>query len=111
MSRRRAAAAAERPLAVDLYAGTGGATAAFRDAGWDVLSIDIERRPREAVAGNRDHRVVADVRALPLRRDVERPVTLLWASVPCIVGIAATRRTSRARRAAVVNATSRFGAR
>lgn len=62
-----------RPFAVDLYSGTAGATAAFRDAGWDVLTIDAERGRRP--------RVVADVRALPLA--VRRPIDFLWASPPC----------------------------
>ncbi len=65
--------AAERPLVVDLFAGTGGATAAFRAAGWDVLTVDSDPRHRPSI--------VADVRSLPLA--LRRPVTLLWASFPC----------------------------
>ncbi len=60
-------------LVVDLFAGSGGATAAFRSAGWDVVAVDLDRGRRPGV--------VADIRRLPLA--AERPVTLLWASPPC----------------------------
>jgi len=41
--------AAERPLAIDLYSGTCGATAAFRDAGWRVVTVDHARIRTTAV--------------------------------------------------------------
>lgn len=65
------------PLAVDLFAGTGSATAAFRAHGWRVLTIDRDARHRPDV--------VADVRSLPvnLGPDVGRPVDVLWMSPPC----------------------------
>ena len=60
-----------RLLMVDLFSGLGGASAAMRDRGWLVVTVDIEPRFRPSV--------VADVRNLPLRC---RP-DLLWASPPC----------------------------
>ena len=33
--------AAGRGLVLDLFAGTGGATAAFRNAGWRVVAVDL----------------------------------------------------------------------
>ncbi len=58
-------------FAVDLYSGTGGATAAFRARGWQVVRVDLCHR--------RAATVVADCRHLPIAR---RP-DLLWASPPC----------------------------
>jgi hypothetical protein len=65
------------PLAVELFSGTGGATAAFKEHGWRVVTVDIDGRHRPDI--------VADVRRLPLRLgpDVDRPVELLWCSPPC----------------------------
>lgn len=64
-------------MVVDLCAGTGGATAAFRDHGARVVTLDLDPRTRPDV--------VADIRYLPLRLgpDVGRPVELLWISPPC----------------------------
>lgn len=56
-------------IAVDLFSGSGQATAAFRERGWKVFTLDLEGRPD----------VVADVRKLPLRGRVD----FLWASPPC----------------------------
>jgi len=58
-------------VALDLYAGTGGATAAFRDRGWRVVGVDLDRRHRPDV--------VADAAELPLAGAVD----FLWASPPC----------------------------
>lgn len=60
-------------IAVDLFSGTGGATAAFPRSRWTVLTVDLERRFRPGI--------VADVRRLPLA--AERPIDFLWASFPC----------------------------
>ena len=57
---------------IDLFCGLGGASDPFRAAGWRVIGVDIEARFRPDV--------VADVRALPLKRF---HVDLLWASIPC----------------------------
>jgi len=66
---------AERPspgrVCVDLFAGTKGASAAFRDRGWRVITLDVERKHHPDVVG-----------------DVERPpidgrVDFVWASPPC----------------------------
>lgn len=66
-----------RPLAVELFAGTAGATAAFRRHGWNVITVDVDGRHRPDL--------VADVRSLPLSLgpDVGRPVEFLWSSPPC----------------------------
>lgn len=59
-------------MAVDLFAGSGGATAAFRGRpGWRVVSVELDRGRRPDIC--------ADVRRLPLRP----PVDFLWASPPC----------------------------
>lgn len=57
------------PLMLDLFAGTGGASAAFVDAGWRVVRVDLEERPLAGL-------VVADVRDLwgyfpPIEPDYE----------------------------------------
>ena len=69
----------ERPLlAVELFSGTAGATAAFRGrCTWRVLTVDVDERHRPDI--------IADVRSLPLSLgpDVGRPVELLWCSPPC----------------------------
>ncbi len=62
-------------LALDLFAGSGGATAALRSRGWDVITIDMGRPGRPSI--------VADVRQLPLRLPPGRDLGFLWASPPC----------------------------
>lgn len=60
-------------IALDLFCGTGGATAAFRGApGWEVIGVD--NNPNSAAD------VVADVRSW--RPPVDR-VDFIWASPPC----------------------------
>ena len=67
---------AVRPLMVDLFSGTGGASAAAAARGWRVVRVELQ--PLEgAPAGT----VRADVRALPLPRLLAPD--LLWASPPC----------------------------
>jgi hypothetical protein len=58
---------------VDLFSGLEGASAAMRDRGWEILTVDIDASFRPSV--------VADVSHLPLRASL-RP-DLLWASPPC----------------------------
>ncbi len=59
-------------LALDLFCGTGGATAAFRGrSDWEVIGIDND--------GRRAGDVVADVRRLPITGRVD----FIWASPPC----------------------------
>jgi site-specific DNA-cytosine methylase len=58
---------------VDLFSGLGGASAAMRDRGWRVVSVEMESRFRPDV--------VADVRQLALRDGLAPD--LLWASPPC----------------------------
>lgn len=100
------ASGSSRPLAVDLYAGTAGATAAFRSHGWDVVAVDLvaaafrgEAEPapggRSAAPGNL-WRVVADCRALPLPVELPRRPAFVWASPPCTdFSIANPRRPER----------------
>lgn len=67
-------AAARRQTALDLFSGSGNATAAFAGGrGWRVVTVDLDRSRRPAV--------VADVRALPFRPTWT--VDFLWASPPC----------------------------
>lgn len=57
---------------LDLYSGTGGASAAFRRAGWEVVTVDNDPQHRPDVL-------------IDLRRwqwEGERP-ELVWASPPC----------------------------
>jgi hypothetical protein len=77
LDRRPSSSGPTAPLAVELFSGTAGATAAFRDAGWRVVTVDVDERHKPDI--------VADVRALPLMLgpDVGRPVELLWCSPPC----------------------------
>lgn len=68
------AALSRRRIALDLYAGTGNATAAFRRAaGWLVVAVD------NGSAGGRQPTVLADARRLPIAGRVD----FLWASPPC----------------------------
>ncbi len=60
------------PLALDLYAGTGGATAAFRERGWTVVGVELDARHAPDV--------VADVTRWTWAG--ARP-DLVWASPPC----------------------------
>jgi hypothetical protein len=59
---------------LDLFAGLGGASAAMRSRGWDVVTVELDPAFRPSV--------VADVSRLPLRC---RPghFDLVWASPPC----------------------------
>lgn len=61
------------PLMVDLFSGTGGASAAFAQAGWNVLRIDNSPDAYHAV--NRDMKEFQYTGAV-------RP-TVIWASPPC----------------------------
>jgi len=62
-----------RPLMLDLFSGTGGASAAFAEAGWNVIRIDNSPLAVEVV--NRDILTYQYTGA-------QRP-TLIWASPPC----------------------------
>lgn len=78
-----------RRTAVDLFSGTGGATAAFVDRGWRVVTVDC------LVDAGRRPAVQADARALPFP-DVGRPfVDFLWASPPCTEFSQANARVNR----------------
>lgn len=77
---RRPPSQGRRPsrLALDLFSGTGGATAALRSRpGWRVITVD--NRP------STEPDVVADVQRPPWSRETLPPgsVDFLWASPPC----------------------------
>ena len=57
---------------LDLFSGSGGASEAMIDRGWDVVRVDIEEKFRPDL--------VADVQVLALRG--YRP-DLIWGSPPC----------------------------
>lgn len=60
-------------LCIDLCSGLGGFSRAFVDAGWDVITVDIERKFRPTIQAN--------VMNLPFREDLMADVVL--ASPPC----------------------------
>ena len=60
------------PLMLDLFSGTGGASAAFQDAGWDVVTVDNDVRHAPDV--------LADLRRWSWHGG---PPDVLWASPPC----------------------------
>lgn len=64
--------AAREYVMLDLFAGRGGASAAMRDRGWRVVTVDLDPRFRPSI--------VADVRQFGWRGP--RP-DLIWASPPC----------------------------
>lgn len=61
------------PLGIDLCCGLGGASAAWKERGWDVLTLDYDQRFHPDVR--------ADVREWRYSGH-ERPL-LIWASPPC----------------------------
>ncbi len=60
------------PLMLDLFAGTGGASQPFRDAGWEVVGVELDP--------SFEAEVHADVRGWSW---TGRTPTLVWASPPC----------------------------
>lgn len=62
----------DRPLMLDLFAGTGGSSSAFRDAGWEVVTVDAD--PQHGTT------IVADLSTWSW---TGRRPTLVWASPPC----------------------------
>jgi hypothetical protein len=58
-------------LALDLFSGTGAATAAFSIHGWEVIRIDNDPKLRPDL--------IADVRKLPIMCKPD----FIWASPPC----------------------------
>ena len=57
-------------LALDLFSGTGAATAAFSEHGWEVIRIDNDSKLRPDL--------IADVRELPIMCKPD----FIWASPP-----------------------------
>lgn len=66
---------------VDLFAGTGGASQAFAEAGWRVLRVDRSTAAGPTAAGPGVGAVVADVLQWPFVDDLD--VDFLWSSPPC----------------------------
>jgi len=64
---------AKPKLCVDICSGKGGFSKAFKDHGWDVVTIDILKKFKPTIQ--------ADVRHLPLREDLKPEILL--ASPPC----------------------------
>ncbi len=61
-----------KPLMIDLFAGTGGASAPFRAAGWEVVRVELDT--------TFEAEFHADVRSWSW---TGRTPTLVWASPPC----------------------------
>jgi len=59
---------------LDLFSGLGGASAAMRDRGWVVTTVDADPRFLPTI--------VADMKRF--RWASRRPIDLLWASPPCV---------------------------
>jgi hypothetical protein len=66
------------PVLIDLCCGLGGWALPFVDAGWNVIGIDVERRPMYPGL-----HVQASVLALPLRLPGSMDIRLVVASPPC----------------------------
>lgn len=66
---------AARLICIDLGSGLGGASAAFEDAGWDVVKIDIDRKFRPTIQ--------ADYSRLPLRSGLDPDVVLAAPDCSC----------------------------
>lgn len=61
------------PFMIDLFSGLGGASAAMRDRGWDVITVDSEDKFKPDVVGD-----IAEMQLEPTTQ-----VDLVWASPPC----------------------------
>ena len=70
----RSAFVAAMPLLLELFSGTGSIGKAFREAGWEVFSLDID--------SSRDATWIGDVRAFDPATLPRRP-DLIWASPVC----------------------------
>ena len=63
------------PRLLELFAGTGSIGRAFREVGWDVVSLDIDPKT--------DATFHCDVRDFDFRRWPPGAFDALWASPPC----------------------------
>lgn len=62
-------------LCIDLGVGLGGASAAFKDAGWNVVGVDIERKFKPTVCASYAH--------LPFRTDLNPAVMIAAPDCSC----------------------------
>ena len=78
------------PLLLELFSGTGSIGRAFAAQGWDVISVDCDRRAHATIR--------ADVSQFEVSRELRgRTVDCIWASPPCTnYSIARTRKRSTA---------------
>ena len=71
----------ERPLMIDLFAGIGGASEAFVDAGWEVVRVELD--PNLLAKAKRGRFVIDEPADLTTWSWRGRRPTLIWASPPC----------------------------
>jgi DNA (cytosine-5)-methyltransferase 1 len=70
------------PTFIDLFCGCGGASLGLIQAGYeDLCGIDLSKMALKTYQHNLGNAVMADVRYLPLREDLEP--TVVWYSPPC----------------------------
>ena len=82
-----------RPVMYDVFSGTGSVGSVFRQAGWDVYSIDICKKAAKRSEGLQCCVLKHDWKSWPQPRP-DRPL-VVWLSPPCTPFSNATPRTKR----------------